>query len=701
MPAAGIGGGLPGIRWEITNPASSSGRTSRSKVAIGDPLLGAPESNMNMSETRFGSVGLFACSGLSLLVAAACAVGDVTVTFDVGETWDSGFSGSIAIDNEGPVALDAWELVYEKGPAIGELWNGDWSQDDGSTTISDLGWNATIPVGGSILLGYNGVGAFASDVAAITVNGETASVRYGPGVDDDDPDDGGGPGDDQDDNGNDDGSGNEDDDTGDQDSGEEDDGGEAGDGEEEEGPAASSCPADVDGSGSVDGGDLGLLLAEWGGSDPRWDLDRSGTVDGGDLGLMLAAWGPCPQPSGRRVVAYYIEWGTYGRDYQPQDIPWESITHLNYAFADIDASGRVALFDTFAAVEKSFPGDSWDQPIRGLINQINFVHKPQHPHVRTLISVGGWTLSGRFSDVALTEESRRIFAESCIDFIRTYGFDGVDIDWEYPVEGGLASNVYRPEDGVNYTLLLRELRSQLDAAAEEDGKTYELSIAAPAGYDKIRHLECDAIGGILDFVNVMTYDMRGAWDLSKTGHHAPLYANPDEPGGTEIRERYTVDWSLQEYLSRGIPASKLVMGVPMYGRAWGGVAPGPNGSLFAPAGSVPPGSWDDWASGATGVDDFDAAGTSREGIVQLLAGGSYQRFWDDVSKVPYLYSESMHGGHFISYEDAESLGHKLDYVEERGLGGVMYWDIPADRGGDLIGLISDRLLGVGAPGSGP
>ena len=311
-----------------------------------------------------------------------------------------------------------------------------------------------------------------------------------------------------------------------------------------------------------------------------------------------------------------IEWGTYGRDYQPADIPYDKITHLNYAFADIDIDGRIALFDEFAAIDKSFPGDTWDQPYRGLINQINNVHKPQHPHLKTLISVGGWTLSGRFSDVALTAESRSIFAASCVQFIRDYNFDGVDIDWEYPVEGGLASNVYRPEDGVNYTHLLQELRDQLDVAGDEDGVYYELSIAAPAGFDKVRHLECDRLGEILDFINVMTYDLRGAWDFSKTGHHSPLFANPAEPGDPEIvREVHRRLRAPSVPRRRGRPGEVGDGGSRSMAEPGVGVVDSENGGLFAAASSVPAGTWDDWSSGATGVNDFDAGATGRDGIV--------------------------------------------------------------------------------------
>jgi chitinase len=603
---------------------------------------------------------LVAISAVMLATTAGTTLAeDATITFAVPSAWEAGYSGTILIENDGKTSINGWELRFQFGPEISSLWNGDWSTDGTLTTISHLDWNMVIAPGTSVELGYSGIGTFTADVQACTLNGDPTTVVYGDGT--------GGSG-----------------------GGDGDGGGGSGDGGGNP-PSGDPCPADLDESGTVDGGDLGLMLAAWGESGVG-DLDQSGTVDGADLGLMLAAWGACPVGIDGRVVAYYIEWGTYGRDYQPADIPYEKITHLNYAFADIGVDGRVTLFDEFAAIDKSFPGDTWDQPYRGLINQINNVHKPQHPHLKTMISVGGWTLSGRFSDVALTTESRSIFAESCVQFIRDYNFDGVDIDWEYPVEGGLASNVYRPEDGVNYTHLLQELRDQLDVAGDEDGVYYELSIAAPAGFDKVRHLECDRLGEILDFINVMTYDMRGAWDLSKTGHHAPLYMNPAEPGDPEIAEKYTVDFALHLFLDQGVDPSKLVMGVPFYGRAWGGVADSGNGNLFASASSIPDGTWDDWSSGSTGVNDFDAGSTGRDGILQLLESGSYTRYWDDVAKAPYLYSPTAFGGHFVSYEDEESMAHKLAYLQNLGLGGVMYWEITADRQESLVDLIAASVM---------
>lgn len=450
--------------------------------------------------------------------------------------------------------------------------------------------------------------------------------------------------------------------------------------------ASDQCPGDTDGDQRVNVNDLLTVIGEWGpcpappASCPA-DTDASGNVDVNDLLTVLSGWGDCPNidTGEERIVAYYIEWGIYGRDYQPMDIPADKITHINYAFANIGADGRIALGDPYAAIDKYYEGDTWDQPYRGTYNQINNVLRGQYPHLRTLISVGGWTWSGRFSDVALTAESRSVFAESCVEFIRTYNFDGVDIDWEYPVCCGLGSNTYRPEDRENYTLLLQELRTQLDAAAAEDDRTYLLTIAAPAGYDKIANLEPDGIAASCDWINVMTYDLHGAWDMTATNHHSKLYANPDDPGDDEIAERYNVASSIQTYLDAGVPASELVVGLPFYGRAWGGVGSA-NGGLFQPGTTVPPGTWDDWSSGSTGINDWFE-------IEEFIASGEYTRYWDDHSKVPWLYSPTRHGGHFVSYDDEESVQYKVDYVRDLGLGGYMFWEITADRNETLLDVL--------------
>ncbi len=385
----------------------------------------------------------------------------------------------------------------------------------------------------------------------------------------------------------------------------------------------------------------------------------------------------------RRIVGYFIEWGVYVRDFHPLDIPGDKVTHVNYAFANVGPDLKIAIGDYYAAVDKYYPGDTWDQPYRGAYNQLNNVLKPMFPHLRTFISVGGWTWSGLFSDVALTPASRQAFAASCVDFIRDYNFDGVDIDWEYPVCCGLPSNKYRPEDKANYTLLMAELRAQLDAAAAQDGREYLLTFAAAAGYDKILNYEVAEIAQHVDWLNVMTYDFRGAWDLGLTAHHSPLYANPADPGSAEIAQKYNTAWAMQAWAAPGVPRAKICIGLPFYGRAWGGV-PAVGGGLFQPATHVPPGTWDDWSSGDTGVNDFWE-------IEGFEVSGSYTKHWDAAAGAPYLYGSSIEGGHFISYDDAASVGQKLDYVKAEGFGGVMFWEFSGDRNHTLIDVIDAAL----------
>lgn len=376
---------------------------------------------------------------------------------------------------------------------------------------------------------------------------------------------------------------------------------------------------------------------------------------------------PPPQIDSRIICGYYPEWGIYQRNYQVADIPAEKLNVINYAFADVSAQGEVCVYDSWAAVEKAFPGDTWDQPLRGNYNQLLKL-KALYPHLVTMISVGGWTLSGRFSDAALTEASRNRFALSAMTFITRYGFDGVDIDWEYPVGGGLDSNKYRPEDKRNFSLLLQELRRQLDALGQQQGRTYYLSIAAPAGYQMIANIEPSAIAQTVNWINLMTYDFHGGWE-TVTGHLAPLWA----PAGDLLN----VHSAVQIYLDAGVPAQKIVVGVPFYGRSWRGVPPANNG-LYQPAGGVPMGTWDD-----TGVFDYgDIAGrlTSQP--------DTYMRFRDDLAQVPYIYAASLSGGVFITYEDAISIQWKAAYVRERNLGGMMFWDLSGDARDEMASLLS-------------
>lgn len=369
--------------------------------------------------------------------------------------------------------------------------------------------------------------------------------------------------------------------------------------------------------------------------------------------LLLCAAGEKPAP---RVVAYYAEWSVYARKYNVPDVPAAKLTHLIYAFAKVEG-GEVKLYDSYAAIDKFYKGDRWDAGfLRGNFHQLQLLKK-KHPHLKTLIAVGGWTLSSPFSDAALTAASREKFAKSAVEFMVKYGFDGIDLDWEYPVSGGLAGNRNRPEDKQNYTLLCGELRRQLDARGKKEKKKYLLTIAAPAGPKNIANFELARMAKHLDWFNVMTYDFNGGW--SKLTHfNAPLYSIKDDPAK---EEGMNVDAAIRAYLKAGVPAEKVVMGIPLYGRGWQGVK-GKDGLFQKPAGGLPRGTWE------AGLFDYKDLAANR--VPRM------RRHWHAEAKVPWLYDEKT--GLMISYDDVESVKLKAAYARGKKLGGVMFWELSAD-----------------------
>jgi chitinase len=376
---------------------------------------------------------------------------------------------------------------------------------------------------------------------------------------------------------------------------------------------------------------------------------------------------PTADAAPKRIVAYFTEWGVYGRKYNVTDVPADKLTHINYAFAQIDADGEIAVIDARAALGKVYPGDSREAgALHGNFHQLQLLKK-DHPHLKTLISVGGWSKSGRFSDAALTDASRSKFARSCVDFIAKYGFDGVDIDWEFPVTGGAERKKARPEDKENFTLLLAELRKQLDERGKMDDSHYLLTFAAPAGPGNYKHIELAKVAGLVDWINLMTYDFAGGWS-AVTDFNAPLYA----PGGESARKHDCVDAAVKAYRDAGVPDGKIVVGVPFYGCCWTGVKD-VNDGLFQPYGKEPP---------QGGPFEY------RELAADFV--GKYDRHWQDEAKVPWLFDPKA--GVMISYDDPESIRLKAEYVKKANLGGVMCWELSGDDAkASLLTAIHDVL----------
>jgi chitinase len=335
----------------------------------------------------------------------------------------------------------------------------------------------------------------------------------------------------------------------------------------------------------------------------------------------------------------------------------KKLTRINFAFANID-QGRIVEGD---------PSDA-----ANLATLVGL--KKENPDLTVLVSVGGWLWSGRFSDASLTPASRAKFIDSVADFVTRYNLDGLDIDWEYPAMAGAAGNVFRPEDKQNYTLLLKELRERFKKMQKPLHRHLYITIAAGASSEFLEHTEMDKVQKYVDTVNLMAYDYYEPGDDKITGNHAPLYVDPADPKGISS------DKSVKEFEAAGVPADKIVLGVPFYGHVWGHVAATNNG-LFQPGDPVP--------------DAYSTYGT----LTQDFANQGFARYWDAKASVPYLYNTQKQI--FVSYEDPESLALKCKYVIDHHLDGMMFWEYGSDPSGKLLdaidlGLASDHATSAQA-----
>ncbi|MHC4077940.1 MAG: glycoside hydrolase family 18 protein [Planctomycetota bacterium] len=386
------------------------------------------------------------------------------------------------------------------------------------------------------------------------------------------------------------------------------------------------------------------------------------------LGSVAGSALPAQVPVQKRVVGYYTSWSIYARNYNVTDIPGKHVTHINYAFAKI-ASGRIALGDRWADVDKSFPGDSSSLPFKGNFNQL-LKFKKANPHIKTLISIGGSGSSG-FSTAASTATNRRTFATSCVDFIVKYGFDGVDIDWEFP----------RSADKVNFTLLMAELRSQLDQKSKTTNRPYLLTIATSPNPSLIQYLELPKLSRYVDWVNIMTYNYHGPWGGSAdkvTNFHTLLYPTNADPTGEPAKSWFFIDHAIRVYDGGGMPRHKLLVGCAFYARGYGSVLSSGNGLYAAYSGSSPIGTY---VNGYFDYTDLKANFISKNG---------YRYYWHPEARVPWLYNPQKQV--FISFDDSKSMREKAWFAKAQDLGGVMIWALSQDKTNELVGILGHELL---------
>ena len=348
----------------------------------------------------------------------------------------------------------------------------------------------------------------------------------------------------------------------------------------------------------------------------------------------------------RIMVGYYGSWAAYS-GFTPDKVSASGLTVLNYAFATIGTDLRIAANDSNIDYSNF-------SKLRAL--------KSAYPSLRTVISIGGWDGSQRFSDAALTDASRIAFADSVIAFIKTNGFDGVDIDWEYPTGGGLSTNVFRSVDKTNFGLLLKTLRAKLDRQGISDNKHYILSFAGEASGSYAAGIGIANIAQYVDYGMIMTYDIHGNWD-TYTDFNAPLYI----PSGISPQYKTSVDSAVRSWLNYGFPANKMVMGVPFYGYAYQGVPNGNNGL------------WQHYTSGAAvGYDTIQS---------RYAANSSFTKFYDSAAMVPWLFN----GSTFVSYDDTSSIRQKAQYAVSKNLLGVGAWELSFDRSGTLLRTVRTAL----------
>ncbi|MFI9236696.1 glycosyl hydrolase family 18 protein [Streptomyces sp. NPDC053079] len=635
------------------------------------------------------------------LASPAHAAPSATATFVKTSDWGTGFQGQWTVKNTGTTALDGWTVEWDFPAAttVGSFWDALVTGSGGHVTAKNREYNGALAPGASATFGFVASG-----------NGEPSGCTLNRG-----PCDGSSGGDSV--------------------------------------PGAPGAPVSTGVSATsvslkwtaatddkgvknydvLRGGEKVATVAKLAytdtglspGTEYTYTIVARDTAD--QTGPASAALtvrttgGGEPQPGGDYIKAgYFVQWGIYGRGYTVKSLDATGaaakLTHINYSFSNIDPTNLTCLNgvtkattpnpqdpsqgdgagDAWADYEKGFGagesvdgvGDTWDQKLAGNFNQLKKL-KAKYPRLKVNISIGGWTYSKYFSDVARTDASRQKFVKSCIDMyikgnLPTTGgrggagvaagiFDGFDIDWEWPGAEGHAGNHVSKDDKANNTLLFAEFRKQLDALGATTGKKYLLTAFTPAdpakidaGWDITTKDGTPSVLDYMDFANVQGYDFHGSgsdnsWEPNRTGHQGNLYADAKDPYET----KFSVERTVQTYLDAGVDPRKVVVGLAFYGRGWQQVADGGARGVWQSAGGAAPGQFPEEA-GTRGYDNLLAS------VPNLTV------HHDETTVATYGYTGA--GGQWWTFDDAWSIGKKTAWLKPKKLGGVMIWEMSGDSG---------------------
>ncbi|RSM76626.1 chitinase [Amycolatopsis sp. WAC 01375] len=375
-----------------------------------------------------------------------------------------------------------------------------------------------------------------------------------------------------------------------------------------------------------------------------------------------------PNPGAKKNLGYFVQWGVYGRNYHVKNIHTSGsaakLTHINYAFGNVTNGSCSANDDTYADYDKFYDAgssvdgvaDSWDAgSLRGNFNQLRKLKK-MYPGLKVLWSFGGWTWSGGFGQAS---KNPAAFAESCYKLIKDPRwadvFDGIDIDWEYPNACGLTCDTSGPAAIKNVAQALRTkfgssflVTAAITADASSGGKLDVADYGPASAY--------------FDWYNVMTYDFFGAWAAQgPTAPHSPLTSYPGIP-----QQGFNSDDAIQKLKAKGVPASKLLLGIGFYGRGWTGVTQdAPGGTATGAA----PGTYE------AGIEDYKILKNSCPST-GTIAGTAYAKC----------------GNNWWSYDTPATINGKMGWTKNQGLGGAFFWELSGDTSnGELVSAMRNGL----------